>query len=340
MGNTIIRVLHTPGHTPESIALLVTDLRRGPEPWFVLTGDTIFVGAVGRPDLPGNKERNAALLHASIHEKLLPLPGELEIYPAHFLGSACGAGLRPLAQITLSTGPGRLRGRHSCQSRKGSFDRRPYGLAHAEDGPRRKPLRQALGDERAVLNELLQRPKRQLRVVRGQTDEATFGVPVRQVVPYLAVRRSSLLRHLRLAGVPQGVADGETNQHPSDTLPPDRPTVRRRKGRWVSRRPQQATCDQVPDLEDVVSQSIQGGQTTTPSPSHHIGLHGKVRGRSARTRPGYQPRETGRLVRLQSRCGSAVAARDSRGCAVGLVYPRHAIHLVPCHFVRGRRRAG
>jgi len=93
MGNTIIRVLHTPGHTPESIALLVTDLRRGPEPWFVLTGDTIFVGAVGRPDLPGNKEGNAALLHASIHEKLLPLPGELEIYPAHFLGSACGAGL-------------------------------------------------------------------------------------------------------------------------------------------------------------------------------------------------------------------------------------------------------
>jgi hydroxyacylglutathione hydrolase len=102
MGNTIIRVLHTPGHTPESIALLVTDLRRGPDPWFVLTGDTLFVGAVGRPDLPGDKERNAALLHASIHEKLLPLPGELEIHPAHFLGSACGAGLSGKPCSTLA----------------------------------------------------------------------------------------------------------------------------------------------------------------------------------------------------------------------------------------------
>jgi hydroxyacylglutathione hydrolase len=52
LGNTRIRVLHTPGHTPESISLVVTDLRRGPDPWFVLTGDTLFVGAVGRPDLP------------------------------------------------------------------------------------------------------------------------------------------------------------------------------------------------------------------------------------------------------------------------------------------------
>jgi glyoxylase-like metal-dependent hydrolase (beta-lactamase superfamily II) len=54
LGNTRIQVLHTPGHTPESICLLVTDLKRGPEPWFVLTGDTLFVGAVGRPDLPGH----------------------------------------------------------------------------------------------------------------------------------------------------------------------------------------------------------------------------------------------------------------------------------------------
>ncbi len=102
LGNTLIRVLHTPGHTPESIALLVTDLRRGPEPWFVLTGDTLFVGAVGRPDLPGEKERNAAALHASIHDKLLSLPGELEIHPAHFSGSACGAGLSGKPSSTLA----------------------------------------------------------------------------------------------------------------------------------------------------------------------------------------------------------------------------------------------
>jgi glyoxylase-like metal-dependent hydrolase (beta-lactamase superfamily II) len=84
-------VLHTPGHTPESICLVVTDLRRGPEPWFVLTGDTLFVGAVGRPDLPGDAEAGARALHASVRAKLLSLPDGLELYPAHFAGSHCGA---------------------------------------------------------------------------------------------------------------------------------------------------------------------------------------------------------------------------------------------------------
>ena len=63
LGNTRLRVLHTPGHTPEGISLVVTDLRRGLEPWFVLTVDTLFVGAVGRPDLPGRARENAAALH-------------------------------------------------------------------------------------------------------------------------------------------------------------------------------------------------------------------------------------------------------------------------------------
>src|SRR5688572_13253867 len=71
LGNTRIRVLHTPGHTPESVSLVVTDLRRGADPWFVLTGDTLFVGAVGRPDLPGRSRQNAAQLYDSIHDKLL-----------------------------------------------------------------------------------------------------------------------------------------------------------------------------------------------------------------------------------------------------------------------------
>jgi glyoxylase-like metal-dependent hydrolase (beta-lactamase superfamily II) len=93
LGNTVVRVLHTPGHTPESIALVVSDLRRGPEPWFACTGDTLFVGSVGRPDLPGHERDNAAELHRSLHDKLLALPAELEVYPAHFSGSACGAGL-------------------------------------------------------------------------------------------------------------------------------------------------------------------------------------------------------------------------------------------------------
>jgi glyoxylase-like metal-dependent hydrolase (beta-lactamase superfamily II) len=102
LGNTIVRVLHTPGHTAESIALVVSDLRRGPEPWFVCTGDTLFVGSVGRPDLPGHERANAAELHQSLHDKLLALPDALEVYPAHFSGSPCGAGLSGKPTSTLA----------------------------------------------------------------------------------------------------------------------------------------------------------------------------------------------------------------------------------------------
>jgi len=93
LGNTRITVIHTPGHTPESMCLMVADLRRGPEPWFVLTGDTLFVGAVGRPDLPGHARDNAGQLYESIPSRLLTLPDDLELYPAHFSGSVCGAGM-------------------------------------------------------------------------------------------------------------------------------------------------------------------------------------------------------------------------------------------------------
>lgn len=93
LGNVLVDVLHTPGHTPDSVCLLVRDLRRGDEPWFVITGDTLFVGAVGRPDLAGSEREMAAQLYDSLHHKLLVLPAELEIYPGHQAGSACGAGL-------------------------------------------------------------------------------------------------------------------------------------------------------------------------------------------------------------------------------------------------------
>jgi hydroxyacylglutathione hydrolase len=102
LGNTRVRVLHTPGHTPESICLVVSDLRRGTSPWFVLTGDTLFVGAVGRPDLPGRMQESAADLHRNVHEKLLSLPDELEVFPAHFAGSACGAGMSGKPSSTIA----------------------------------------------------------------------------------------------------------------------------------------------------------------------------------------------------------------------------------------------
>jgi glyoxylase-like metal-dependent hydrolase (beta-lactamase superfamily II) len=101
-GNVVVDVLHTPGHTPDSICLLVRDLRRGDEPWFVITGDTLFVGAVGRPDLAGREREMAAQLHDSLQRQLLTLPSELEIYPGHQAGSACGAGLSGKPASTLA----------------------------------------------------------------------------------------------------------------------------------------------------------------------------------------------------------------------------------------------
>ena len=100
-GNVLVRVLHTPGHTPESVSLLVIDKRRGEEPWFVLTGDTLFVGAVGRPDLLGREREMAGMLFDTLQTKLLSLPDTLEIFPAHQAGSVCGVGLSGKPSSTL-----------------------------------------------------------------------------------------------------------------------------------------------------------------------------------------------------------------------------------------------
>lgn len=92
LGNVTMRALETPGHTPEGISWLLLD-ERG-EPVKVLTGDTLFIGEVGRPDLAGGKghtaEEMAGMLYDSLHQKLLTLPDSVEVWPAHGAGSACG----------------------------------------------------------------------------------------------------------------------------------------------------------------------------------------------------------------------------------------------------------
>ena len=95
LGNVVLSILHTPGHTPDSVSILVTDKTRASEPWFVLTGDTLFSGGVGRPDLigAGSEAMLAEQLHDSLHSKIMTLPDHLEIFPAHFGGAACGKGL-------------------------------------------------------------------------------------------------------------------------------------------------------------------------------------------------------------------------------------------------------
>jgi glyoxylase-like metal-dependent hydrolase (beta-lactamase superfamily II)/rhodanese-related sulfurtransferase len=102
-GRCALRFLETPGHTPESISVLVTDLERGPEPFAVLTGDTLFIGDVGRPDL--SKEHTskelAAMLYESLHGKLLTLPDATEVYPAHGAGSLCGRNMSSERRSTI-----------------------------------------------------------------------------------------------------------------------------------------------------------------------------------------------------------------------------------------------
>ena len=103
MGNVRMTFLHTPGHTPDGLSIVVTDRSRAPEPWFVLTGDTLFAGGVGRPDLLGaGAERTlAGQLYDSLYGRLLRLPDHLEVFPAHFGGAACGKGLSGKPQTTI-----------------------------------------------------------------------------------------------------------------------------------------------------------------------------------------------------------------------------------------------
>jgi hydroxyacylglutathione hydrolase len=100
LGNVRIRVLHTPGHTPEHIALVVTDKTRGVEPWFLLSGHTLMVGDLGRTELASSAEEGARSLFRSI-EKLKHLPDYLEVLPGAFSGSVCGRSLSGKPSSTI-----------------------------------------------------------------------------------------------------------------------------------------------------------------------------------------------------------------------------------------------
>jgi hydroxyacylglutathione hydrolase len=104
-GEAVIRVLETPGHTPESICLVVTDEEKSHEPWAVLTGDTLFIGDVGRPDLSPRHTpaQLAGLLYDSLHNKLLKLADRVVVYPAHGAGSLCGKNMRAERSSTIGT---------------------------------------------------------------------------------------------------------------------------------------------------------------------------------------------------------------------------------------------
>lgn len=102
-GNVKLEILYTPGHTPNSISILVTDKARGDLPWMILTGDLLFVGSIGRPDLAGAEilEDQVKNLYDSLYHNLKRLPDYLEVFPAHGQGSLCGSGLSAKPSSTL-----------------------------------------------------------------------------------------------------------------------------------------------------------------------------------------------------------------------------------------------
>jgi glyoxylase-like metal-dependent hydrolase (beta-lactamase superfamily II)/rhodanese-related sulfurtransferase len=104
LGKVVLRFLETPGHTPEGICVLVIDTEVSDQPQMILTGDTLFIGDVGRPDLAGGKgytpQMMAGMMYDSLHGKILKLPDEVEVYPAHGAGSMCG---RNMSKETSST---------------------------------------------------------------------------------------------------------------------------------------------------------------------------------------------------------------------------------------------
>lgn len=117
LGALRLRFLETPGHTPESLCVLVFDPAGSADPKLVLTGDTLFIGDVGRPDLVGAQGRSAremaSLLYDSLHGKLLRLPDAVEVYPAHGAGSLCG---RNMSKETSSTIGEQRRGNYALQA--------------------------------------------------------------------------------------------------------------------------------------------------------------------------------------------------------------------------------
>jgi len=105
LGNVTLEIRHTPGHTPESISIVVWEHADDTDPWAVLTGDTLFIGDVGRPDLLTSigwtADGLARRLYRSIHDQILPLPDTTRVYPAHGAGSACGKNLSTATQSTI-----------------------------------------------------------------------------------------------------------------------------------------------------------------------------------------------------------------------------------------------
>lgn len=169
LGAVTIRALHTPGHRPEHTSFAVIDTSRGAEPWAVLTGDSMFVGSVARPDLAVEPREGAREIFRSLHGSLLGLPPEVEVWPGHLGGSMCGG---PGMSMKISSTIGYERANNSLL---GEMDEETFiELALADIGPQPPNFREIVAINRGPLASLdvHDRPLTPGQVLRRQSQGA------------------------------------------------------------------------------------------------------------------------------------------------------------------------
>jgi glyoxylase-like metal-dependent hydrolase (beta-lactamase superfamily II)/rhodanese-related sulfurtransferase len=184
IGNARLEFLHTPGHTPDALSVLVTDLSRSEDPWMILTGDVLFVGDIGRPDLAGADviDQQVRNLYNTLYVKFAELPDHLEVFPAHGMGSLCGKGMSAKPSSTLG-----FERRHNPMLQYASFEEfhkvmtadyptRPKSFEHIIGTNREgAPLLECCPLEKAMTPEQFEERMAEGYMVIDTRDTAAFG---------------------------------------------------------------------------------------------------------------------------------------------------------------------
>lgn len=214
LGNVELRVRFTPGHTPESITLLVVDKTRADEPWMALTGDTLFVGDAGRPDLVGIEaaRKLAGHMHDTLHNEYLTLADGVMILPGHGAGSLCGKSIGPVLSSTLG-----FERRHNpalqVHDRDAYIDFATVGLP--EQPGNHKRIKQINRQGPRILGEITPRP------LSVQDSVPHF----RQGAALLDTRSKADFKTKHIPGAVHLEADTQLSNRIGFVLPPDIPII-------------------------------------------------------------------------------------------------------------------
>lgn len=214
LGNVRLRVVHTPGHTPESITLLVADTTRSEAPWMALTGDTLFVGDVGRPDLVGIEAARdlAGHMHDTIENRLLPLDDGVLVLPGHGAGSLCGKSIGSVLTSTI----GYERHSNPALAPRGRAEFIDYATSDLPEQPgNHKRIKQINRRGPRPLGEVAPRPLSVQDAVRH----------FRQGAALLDTRSKAAFKAEHIPGAVHLEADDQLSNRIGFVLPPDIPVI-------------------------------------------------------------------------------------------------------------------